>query len=1745
VIHAEQKEIKNVDDLLADKYTSDYLSQRKVDVIARALDPLGSFEMLNASRKKKGLKPFPMSFFDNAIMKRRAVLRGELHSGASSRQKKRHIKKLLDFDDDSEFEEKEYDAASAGQRFAAKKRHAHFKVEVLREINNEKREKFKQQRRGKPREFEDVTSGMFVRAEIRRSQPKSIHPNKLRKQLAKEERQRKIDASLVEREEFLSLKQDKRALKRKQRKERRKEGRLVTESLIENIKLPVVGEYITDILGYSFSEMFEEQRDIVICINFCYQVYRSRNVADALSALTSLRLANGGTFNITDVVWSTLVSKVRSWVSSDKEERLQTESLSDSLQGFKVFLNSIVTCEFANMMKHIITTLAVMKFFPSNYVRLAKKWVGFDFKGKSITGFALIDSISELFIKVLQMGECWLNGTPFSQIFLAADPIEEAIKKTKLMALYKDALYDGLPVVGFKERKAYMAELEELIASLEYMLKHISPFSSQKNMIEKCLFDNKAIFQEQVMVMQGSKRQTPFCFVLWGDPGVGKSVVVPFLFQLHAKVKGIDFMDGMIYPKVASEPYYEGHNPLSQPYIFISEAGSKATSLVKNTGDDALLEICSIVDSLPKMLHMAFDKKGKVFCMPDMVGIDTNNQTMSIELIKFNYAADLRRMQFIRQEVKPEYRLPGSTQIDKVKALRVGALEPFRFTLSRFESQGPRKAIEIIEEKDIDAHMLAKVMAEKYATHIEHEATILERYKSGAMYDEWLNSGFPECDEESILPEPLNENFSLMNLDHACDDGDEECKSHPPPLITESLRAHDLWKDAWCWMLMLLLKLKLILDIVPEFVTSLISIVSEVSFESLFYTKWAYLGLLIIYQYNFWMFTTAFLVLLNHKSIVLAAAKVALSMKYRQTKSNLFARAKSVRHMMGGKWEARAFSYAPIIAGVGAVALILRKTMKSISKEALGTESNINEIENNLGAAVPMKQIEIGHGVKIWNDRIVPDPPLHNGDVTSLENAVLSSCRACFVTSDGVRQKTQLFGVQGCFALVNLHSLGTGNKITFEVPSGTAYGNDDKIKSTSYMTTIKRKDIVIVNDDIALVELSGILFKAGDRIIKHFPSIEGFQGSIPIRVGGTSSAGRYKNQSHILDDAVVGEYRVGALIQYRWDNHAKGLCGTPVFGTVSGGSYILGLHTASAKLSYATPLTRRMIEQALLQAKEKSLLVPLSGDDDKICLTEGEILPLNDPGPKSIVKHMYCGGMKYYGKAPGYVNVNKKSRITRVPNYIVLTSTLASMLPPNEDKYTIPIMKPRMDDEGNYIYPYNIAMSKLRKERPSLDRDVLRQCINAYKAHILDKLSDKGITELSPFPLEMAINGGGDIYPTFRRVNAKTSSGFGRSGNKEKYLPLIDDVTRVATAEVKEEVERIFSRYENEELYHHIYTLHLKDEPREKEKVEAGKVRVFSGSSLGNLLVSRMLLGPMYSLISTNGDAFCSAVGINMYEGADQFVHNMIDFSPFLLEGDYSGFDQSMPFDISWAAATLQYELLKELGYNEKALRAVKGLLSDTLFPTVDLNNDIFCIPGYQPSGKFGTAEENGLKNNIMVLYKWYTHEILRKYHFFDYMKPVTYGDDILIAIKEEMLKYFNNITYQHFCKEHYDITFTSPAKGLEMEKFVTIDTCSFLKRRFIFKPELNRYVAPLDPQSIYRMATWFLPSKSVTELQQHRDCLESLLYELSLHVDADDYRRFKTVAEEWLLDQGAELEDIYLPGLNQVTRSMFGEGLE
>lgn len=868
--------------------------------------------------------------------------------------------------------------------------------------------------------------------------------------------------------------------------------------------------------------------------------------------------------------------------------------------------------------------------------------------------------------------------------------------------------------------------------------------------------------------------------------------------------------------------------------------------------------------------------------------------------------------------------------------------------------------------------------------------------------------------------------------------------------------------------------------------------------------------------------------IIGNVGLVIYATKLFFSIRHSVTdaKTNFLSSMKKLPNKIStfiiGNREA--IFYATLASALGAASIMmLNRQSKKKDEKTIVNSSATDTLDKETGSKPGNKRINIGKFGEEWNIRqSMGQPSVHTGDPIGLSKRISANVRFARwiytpIGCNPVRLRGYVLGLFGDYVLAPRHYFSKmPEKVTVEI--STLRFGEDSPSVTCHV--LRKEDVIQVSTDLVVFRM--LTSARFTDIMKHIQSdIGASNGKAFIKNCETTAVLKTDNVT-VYNIDTKEEYTIGNRFEYS-SNLAEGDCGWPLIMQRDVGSSIVAVHVAGRSgndpKSIANIICRKDIMKAV-DILEKHFVQCLSEKPaPTLSATEPIVVDsLEDPIKQSVMCHELMDKVCYLGKLPGAVKAKSVSRLIRNPLFDNQHFEEAFYMAFNTfptQFYGKPKMCATMVD-GKWLSPVNNWYKKINRNVKGLDRKVMRKCIDVFKDRILKGLKDRDVTELSPLLFSEAINGTpSDAY--FSRINASTSAGFGLKGSKSAWLPLDEESkdTRVMTKEVEQELLSIISDLDNGVSPHIVYNAALKDEPRLLEKVKNAKTRVFYVSPLAYLILSRKLLGPFYSLMVQHSEVFGTAIGINMHREGGALFKDLDQFSHLFLEGDWGGFDTSMPTDIAMMVATLITEVLRELGYNEKALKLVAALLSEDQSPAISFLQDVIIVLGLQPSGKYGTAENNSLRCLFLLMYYWYSNENLSDKDFFSYLKPVVFGDDVLAAIKEEVSNSFDNCKFAKFAEENYGMEFTNAQKTTDFEPHLTVDKVSFLKRRLHKHPASGVYVAPIEKDSIYKMLQWMIPSKFVSPSEQTAMTIDSALRESFFWLTQDRYEDWR----HYLLD--------------------------
>jgi hypothetical protein len=1230
------------------------------------------------------------------------------------------------------------------------------------------------------------------------------------------------------------------------------------------------------------------------------------------------------------------------------------------------------------------------------------------------------------------------------------------------------------------EGREFIIQSSVVIDTLDVFEKTRNAFSSNYDNICRVNARLKEVSAEVKNRMSAGARISPFGFCVTGSPGIGKSSVLTFLYHLVSDIKGRTFSPGHVYERVVNSDFWDGYDMWSTPFVHYSEVGNTSSDIAKRVGEPVVRELTSVLDSMSMSLNMSDVKdKGKHFMNAEAVFIDTNTEDMNITHTVNNAAAVRRRFLYIVPTVKEEFRKPGSNVIDPDAPDNGNFYDKWLFdafvcipiTATTFS-----KVFLCSAQEGDDIYVLEKVVREIYGDHLSKGAREKRKKEQPPPF---IYSG-EEIHSES-LPVSSGSAISFAEKIRRCFHQNKG----------------KVWSSFSLSMMLIVTSLVIFNRGKTNFFKCCMLLISAVMF---------YFPPFMICKLLFILYLASLIVDEAESFTVVEGAKRAYDFKEKidHYYSGMMSQVNQIKKQSFFSSPVKIFAMAGAFGSI----FVLHKFFKTLYSLNSSTESydscsqqnkeNLLSLEETYSCGASVARVKTKGNSAVWNT-VLTAPSLHKGTLVSLNQRIWRNVRRASVIVNGKKLVTQVLGVKGSYALINKHTLCDFHE-SFTIMVNKTPGICEE--SGFQETTCTSGNIYKFDCDLVLLRLNGFCFS---DITKHFPKDCAKYSKAVTYVHDTKTISHYKGIVH-ADDANIGRVALGECVAYKWEHHKRGMCGIPVVAQRDSGSCIVGIHSAGSTSEdcYAVCLIREDLQTAI-DRMENSTESYCSG------FSEGLLEYGNLPHPKSPVRYEDLGQIVYYG-CVSIPNVRQKSKLVRS----IFSEDLGKFFYDKMSyipalRYGRPVMQPTGSGD-RFISPYNIGLRKMSVSKKSLHPTIMRKSIEQVYKQLSDNLHDCSYI-LQPYSFEVAVNG--DSKDAFlRRANMATAAGYGFGGVKSYFFERIESGNNVIDDPKDYVMERVINMikiYESGCLCHPVFTAQLKDEPRTLDKVKAGKTRLFFSTPLDFLIIQRMFLGPIYTLMVEKCSSFYTSIGIDMHRESHLIYEKLERFSPHILEGDYSGYDQSMPTEIGRGVCEIFLRLLKKFGYNDKQLKISEGILMDLMFPRVCILGEMMMIPSLQPSGKYATAEDNSLRNLLIMVYCWNTFPESLGNSFFDNVLPIVYGDDVIASVKEEC-DWFNNISFSSAVGKNTNMTFTTSAKNDDFVKYLTLDSMTFLKRSFVYHDQLQRVVGALDMSSLYKTLEWRIPSSNLNDMEQYEMTCNSVLIECYLHNHGnyfDDFKEF------------------------------------
>lgn len=278
-----------------------------------------------------------------------------------------------------------------------------------------------------------------------------------------------------------------------------------------------------------------------------------------------------------------------------------------------------------------------------------------------------------------------------------------------------------------------------------------------------------------------------------------------------------------------------------------------------------------------------------------------------------------------------------------------------------------------------------------------------------------------------------------------------------------------------------------------------------------------------------------------------------------------------------------------------------------------------------------------------------------------------------------------------------------------------------------------------------------------------------------------------------------------------------------------------------------------------------------------------------------------------------------------------------------------------------------------------------------------------------------------------------------------------------------------------------VFTDCLKDIKLPKEKcLIPGKTRIFSISPVDFTIQCRQYFLDFAVAYQESRFNVDHAIGIDCNSLQwTQLASCLLSISNNIVVADYKKFGPTLMATCVWYAFEIMIQWYEAHGDTSPMNRQIREIMRyETQFSLHLMLNLIYQVHCGSPSGHPLTTIINSLVNNMYIMYSFLYLGFLTS-EFDKYVKLVTYGDDLIMAVKDEILDKFNCKTISQVL-EIYGIVLTDASKNQDvvMSRSLLDPAVTFLKRTFIPHPtRYGVYLACLDKRAVLEICNWTFKS--------------------------------------------------------------------
>jgi len=733
-----------------------------------------------------------------------------------------------------------------------------------------------------------------------------------------------------------------------------------------------------------------------------------------------------------------------------------------------------------------------------------------------------------------------------------------------------------------------------------------------------------------------------------------------------------------------------------------------------------------------------------------------------------------------------------------------------------------------------------------------------------------------------------------------------------------------------------------------------------------------------------------------------------------------------------------------------------------------------------------------------------------------LISKIWSNTKLIMNTSNG--EYVHIINVHSCYHLCVRHFVDKLGSSTFDVLEPIADEEGEIYREKILTLSLKNIHVINIGDDSCLLYLPSL--RAGPSLLKYFLEDKGSMQSVnatyfsydpndysAIEVG---FEGNFSNFNVTIGNDVYS--RRGIVGRSTFPSF-KGNCGSPMICEHRSQNFIVGIIVAGVvgdNIVAAEHVNGKVLVQAI-ESHVTPILKPTSGNLIEESPNLGDISKELQMPTRNCnswwMESMEVGSIKTFGVLP--VNISRpRSKVFNLPTF----KFFAKYFPPEYHHSLIqPNFKSYRSESGHYYGVYRNMLDQVSKPAVNLNLKHLEACVKhlAEKFFRVDEFK-----EVEFWDIDHSCSGAS--YNDYCRPLPKhTSAGWPFSCKKIDLLVPSDSEYApagfVPNDELRSAIENVLSVYESGTRYDHVMKTCMKDEPRDRSKVAKRSIRVFTAAPVDMVIIQKMFFGSFSGIFIANFQMTETVAGLNCYSTQWGQVFHRLNRHPNAFDGDFSKYDKkSAAVALSGAYSVMVNVIRSVFNISLPQERIFSVIMTEIIYPILLMEQDLIGLNGSLSSGVWLTLILNNILNSLLIRMAWLgisedkfvlvgsPSDASLAASLVDFERNVEFtalGDDNLYTVSDQAVEFFNFQSIQAYFNQ-VGYQYTNASKTVDPRGSTNISEVSIGKRKFVYDPEIDHYLCPIEKASIGKMLTIALNDGPLSDKEKVIASAQSAMYE-------------------------------------------------